>query len=81
MLFVLFLEVGSRKSEVGGRKSEGGRWTLEFEVGSRKTVLGFRSTIFVFLFFSCCFGWCWFVVVVVVFPRTNTSEQHQERPL
>ena len=79
--FVLFLEVGSRKSEVGSRKSEGGRWTLEFEVGSRKSLLGFRSMIFFCCFLSCCFCWCCFVVVVVVFPRKNTSEQHQERPL
>ena len=42
---------GSWKSEVGS-----GSWTSEFEVGSRKTLLGFRSTIFVF-----------FVFLVVVF--------------
>ena len=35
--FVLFLEVGSRKSEVGSRKSEVGRRTLDVGIRSRKS--------------------------------------------
>ena len=31
--FVLFLEVGSRKSEVGSRKADVGRWNSKSEVG------------------------------------------------